>query len=585
MEDVPSSRSPRSLAVPQPQPLAICHKHHSSTSIAFHETPSPTLSPSPSPAPICGNPLASSSSPSSAVQLARFTRFLSASASVSAGITPPPPAQLLTRSPRESFDGGASVACVPRSPLLSWDPDAEVVFPSEEALLSCKARPPAPRGPAPSALEAWEPPLPAGWAERREPGTALRYYVRDDDSAAQWVRPSLEPADEQRERMKATVRACLRMDEDANDVLDALLCAHPRDFSLVSPRALLSMLQEAATGTHMPEVPIGNPGAGGEPTDADNAALCTRKGQLRACKAVDDWLANYPEDFRDPDMAELTSDLARKLEGSGMKLTAQKIAAKLSEVAYAQPPVSPPPLSYVSDHKRSDDAFSPLGVSPLSFAKAMKWVHTEMFRRITKRAFVLPKYKEACTRMARQFDHLVLWAVTLVVQQLSKSARSNALTFLVELADSLWNMRDYHGCLAIVVALSSQDVLSLRTAWGMVEKTVLKAFRTLQDRCDPIDGSYPRLIEALCTPSSISTVPHIGSYRLFVERLSAVYEPPARCLHIGRLLNSVSLLQAQTPQSPAVTLERAILYIQDIERHILPDTQRHAMAAAISANE
>eukprot|EP00727_Mastigamoeba_balamuthi_P004570 m51a1_g14110 hypothetical protein (1419) ;mRNA; r:115958-123848 len=455
------------------------------------------------------------------------------------------------------------------------EPSMSSVFDSEAALLASHGRPPPPppAGAVPAA-EAWEPPVPAGWEERAEERTGAVYYVRASDGRAQWARPELEPGVAQRHRLAACVSLalCAGGGDEADAVLEALLCAHRRDFELVAPREVLDALAGPA-----------------------GSAEATPAVVERTCAAVERWLAAYPEDFRDQSLADGVRQFAARLRESGGEDDAERIEDALRRSARRADGLAPKtPLcpGIMSPNRRysclaaaAGDSFNPLSVSPLAFARAVKHVHQTQFRAVSLRAAVLPAYRESATRMARQFDVLALWVVSHVLQQPCREARAKTLTFFVELADSLWDLRDYHGCLAVCAAVTSADVRALASAWQDVDRPVLRALDMLERRCDPGDGSYPRLWETLDAPSPTTPVPHVGSLRTIVERLVAAYEPPARCLHMGRLLRTVARLQGAEPLPLPSSLERAVAFLGDLERRVLPEDQRSELSAAIAANE
>ena len=106
----------------------------------------------------------------------------------------------------------------------------------------------------------------------------------------------------------------------------------------------------------------------------------------------------------------------------------------------------------------------------------------DLFRKIPRRAFVIPSLRAPRTSLAKQFNEVAEWAATIILNEKDNCSRVKTLSWLIDVADNCATLKDFHGFLAIVSGLHLGDIRGLRDTWAHLERTHKKIWA----KCDEL---------------------------------------------------------------------------------------------------
>ena len=159
------------------------------------------------------------------------------------------------------------------------------------------------------------------------------------------------------------------------------------------------------------------------------------------------------------------TDFAEVVKSAGLQLAELQIMTRLAEVEKTSTFPNPSMRQRLSTEFTT--VFNPLSVSPKLFAECLKEVDMDLFRKIPRRAFVIPSLRAPRTSLAKQFNGVAEWAATIILNERKIIVYvSRHFSWLIDVADNCATLKDFHGFLAIVSGLHLGDVRGLRDTHG-----------------------------------------------------------------------------------------------------------------------
>ncbi|KAH3760335.1 Ras guanine nucleotide exchange factor [Pelomyxa schiedti] len=150
--------------------------------------------------------------------------------------------------------------------------------------------------------------------------------------------------------------------------------------------------------------------------------------------------------------------------------------------------------------------------------RPMEMIHLEHYRRNRD------KNSPNIIALLRVFNVLSSWVAAYILSKSDVSQRVTAVESVIDLTQTLWDIRDFQSCLAVLIGLNSSSVSRLKHTWEKVSVTASKKLESLKKGTDCL-YNYRKLRQAMRTSGS-PVIPYIG---LYLTDLTFIEEAKTLC--------------------------------------------------------
>jgi len=165
-----------------------------------------------------------------------------------------------------------------------------------------------------------------------------------------------------------------------------------------------------------------------------------------------------------------------------------------------------------------------LDFHPTELARQWTLLDQQMLRRIKPYELLRKNFEKAekspnVAAINNRFNAGTHWIGTEVVKAKGEKGRAKVITFFIQVGETLFELQNFHGAMAVVAGLGQMPISRLKKSWACVDGKMREKLNMLEDFFSPV-GNFSKLREIhigavppmIPTPSTI--FPCIYSYFL-----------------------------------------------------------------------